>query len=89
MTLRTRYNGGMELLSVQSRGFLFVLLLFALCFTVVHGIRFALFGYRALKKKPAPPKKRAAEPEAVYYLVEKKKKRAKAEYSEPKRIHFK
>ena len=59
--------------------------LFLFLFLLVHGIRLALLGYKALRKKeePAPPKPQ----EPVYYIVEKKK-RPKTKYSEPKPFRF-
>ncbi len=80
----------MNLLSVQGQGAVFTVLLFLLCVIAVHGAKLAKIGYRTLKKKlpPDPPKKPETKPEPVYFIVEKKKKRAKAEYSEPKRIKF-
>ena len=84
------YNGGM-LLSVQGEGAVWTVLLFLICVIVVHGVKLAKIGYRTLVKKlpPAPPKEPEKKSEPVYYIVEKKKKRARAEYSEPKRIQFK
>ena len=80
----------MKLLSVQGEGFAYTLIALFICIAIVHLVRLALIGYRAMRKKPAPPpKKKEKEAEPVYYIVEKKKKRAKAEYSEPKRIQFK
>lgn len=80
----------MELLSIQAWGALYAAILFVLCAVTVHAVKLAVFGYRALKKKPAekkepPPEQR----EPVYYIVERKKKRSKPEYSDPKRIQFK
>ena len=80
------------LLSIQAYGALYSLCLLLICLVVVHGVRLALLGYRSLTKKappPTPKPKPAPAPEEVYYIVERKKKRAKAEYSEPKRIQFK
>ena len=85
------YNDAMLLLaSVQWMGALYTAVLLFLCFILVHIFKLAGLGLRASKnlplekQEPPPP-----EPEPVYYIVEKKKKRAKAEYSEPKRISFK
>ena len=80
----------MNLLSVQSQGFWWCILIVLICTIIVHAVKLAIVGYRSLHKKPPPqpPKQPEKEPEPVYYLVERKKKRAKAEYSEPKRIHF-
>ena len=80
----------MNLLSVQGEGFAYTLIALFICIGVIHLVRLAVIGYRAMHKKPAPPpKKQEKTTEPVYYIVEKKKKRAKAEYSEPKRIQFK
>ncbi len=86
-----RYNGGMNLLSVQGTGAIYTVLTFLICIVVVHVLRLARIGYRTRAKKlpPEEPKPSPPEPEPVYYIVEKKKKRAKAEYSDPKRISFK
>ena len=74
------------LLSVQGLGAVCtVILLF-----IVHIFKLARIGYRARKNlPPTPPKPEEPKPEPVYYIVEKKKKRAKASYSEPRRIDFK
>ena len=82
MTTIFRYNGGMELLSVQTQGMLFCALLLALLFLLVHLWKL-LHIVRTLKTRP-PEKK----PEPVYFLVERKKKRSKKEFSEPKEISF-
>ena len=78
-------------ISLQGLGALYILLLFALCFVIVHGIKLAILGWRTFGKKLPAEKPKPAEKktEPVYFIVEKKKKRAKAEYSEPKRIQFK
>lgn len=76
----------------QIKGILAILALFAVCFIVVHGIRLAVIGLRALRKPPPEEEPKAEEkpPEPIYFLVErKKKKRPKKEYSEPKQINFK
>ena len=84
-----RYDTIMNLLSVQGNGFLYTFCLFLLCVIVVHGIKLARIGWRAAKKRtPEETKKPEPKPEPVYFIVERKKKRAKAEYSEPKRIRF-
>lgn len=94
MTLQLCYDHGMEhlsayFLSVQGTGAAFCVGLLLACFILVHIVKLARIGYRARKKLP-PAEPKPEEPrEAVYYIVERKKKRAKAEYSEPKRIHFK
>lgn len=81
----------MNLLSVQTEGALWTVLLFLLCFILVHAIKLARIGYRTLVKKlpPQKPPKPQKQEEPVYFLVERKKKRSKPEYSEPKRIQFK
>ncbi len=80
----------MNLLSIQGRGAVYAILLLILCFTLVHIFKLARIGYRARRDlPPTPPKTEAPRPEPVYYIVEKKKKRAKASYSEPRRIDFK
>jgi flagellar basal body-associated protein FliL len=71
-------------------GFLYLLLLFIVCFTVVHVVRLAILGFQSVKakskEKPAPPEKKVEKaPEPVYYIVEKK--RSRNTYSKPKRIH--
>ena len=79
------------MLSVQGEGAVYTIFLLLFCVIVVHGIKLAHIGYRTLFKKlpPSPPKEPEKKVEPVYFIVEKKKKRAKAEYSEPKRIQFK
>ncbi len=83
-------------------GIVWLLLLFALCFIVVHVLRLARLGrlYQKNEKEaanklpkpqqppPAPPAPSHTEPEPVYYIVEKKK-RVKSNLGEPKRIQFK
>lgn len=87
----------MNLLSSQSQGAVWLVVIFAICFIVVHGIKLALLGYRSLgkkqqtepeKKAEPKPSKPAKVPEPVYYIVEKKKKKPKVSYSEPKEIRF-
>lgn len=72
-------------------GFVYIILLFVLCFTAVHVIKLAAVGFKSLKQKPQPkPEPKPAEkkpPEPVYYIVEKKR-RSKASYSEPREIRF-
>lgn len=79
-----------SLLSVQGTGAACAAGIFFACFVLVHILKLARIGYRTRAKKlpPEEPKKEE-KTEPVYYIVERKKKRAKAEYSEPKRIHFK
>ena len=79
------------LLSVQGQGAVWSVCLYLVCIIVVHGFKLARIGYRTLCKKlpPEPPKPPEKKSEPVYFIVEKKKKRAKAEYTEPRRISFK
>ncbi len=78
------------LLSIQGLGAVCTVILLFICFTLVHIFKLARIGYRARKNlPPTPPKPEEPKPEPVYYIVEKKKKRAKASYSEPRRIDFK
>ena len=90
MTVIHCYTETMSLLSVQSQGFLWCILVALLCTIAVHGFKLAVLGYRSLRRKPPPepPKPPEKVPEPVYFLVERKKKRSKAEYSEPKQINF-
>ncbi len=88
MTAPFCYNGAMNLLIPWLGGLYAAILLFA-CFVLVHILKLARIGYRARRNLPAEkPKETPPAPEPVYYIVEKKKKRAKAAYSEPKRISF-
>ncbi len=75
---------------VQLQGFLWCMLLFALCAVIVHSFKLILIGWRSFgrQKTPEPVLKQEKPPEPVYYLVERKKKRPKAEYAEPKQINF-
>ena len=79
-----------NLLAAPWLGGIYACIIFAACFFIVYILKLAHIGFRTRKKLPPekPPKPEPA-PEPVYYIVEKKKKRAKAEYSEPKRISFK
>lgn len=89
MTAGARYNRDMNLNAIQWLGCLYAGLILFGCFVFVHVLKLARIGYRA--KKSLPPERPKPEPkteEPVYYIVEKKKKRAKASYSEPKRISF-
>ncbi|MGN0823177.1 MAG: hypothetical protein ACI4NG_05330 [Candidatus Gallimonas sp.] len=80
----------MNLLSVQSRGAVWLILLFLLCVILVHGVKLARIGHRTLRKKlpPEPPKPTEEKREPVYYLVERKKKRAQSQYASPREIKF-
>ena len=85
------------LLALPVKGFLWFLLIFALCFVGVHVLQLARVGWEykkeKIKKPPAEPpkeeKKAPAVQEPVYYIVERKTRRAKSAYTEPKRIQFK
>lgn len=90
MTVQMRDNVAMTLLSAQANGFWWTLLLYLLCFIIVHAIKLAAVGYRTIGKHlpPEPPKEPQKTPEPVYFLVERKKKRPKKDYSEPKQINF-
>ena len=86
-----------NLLSVYGAGSIALVVLFLLCFALVHLARLVRFGWNAQKKpktqpppqpqKETPPEKPQAQ-EPVYYIVERKK-RTKSNYSEPKQIRFK
>lgn len=77
-----------------------LILLFSLCFLLVHITKLALIGYRLSKNPPPektdppPTQEKQAKPKAlpapIYYLVEKKKirKKPRTQYEEPKRINF-
>ncbi len=73
-------------------GILYLFLTFAVCFILVHIVRFAYIGLKSLKKKPPEPPKEKPAPapktQPVYYIVEKKRVK-KSGYSEPKEIQFK
>ena len=83
----------MNILSIQAWGAVYTVILFAICFFIVHLLRLALYGYRTVRKKPSGKEEKPEKPEKasepVYYIVERKKKRPKSEYSDPKRITFK
>ena len=86
------------LLALPIKGFLFFLILFALCLISVHILQLAKLGWDSTKKKPkpapAPPQKTEKEApankpqEPIYYIVERKKRRPKTDYGEPKQIKF-
>lgn len=78
-------------------GILYLVLIFAACFTAVHIIKLAYIGFLSVRKKKSEPKsepKPKPKPKSekksgpIYYIVEKKRAR-KATYSEPKEIEFK
>jgi len=71
-------------------GLVYLILVFLVCFTIVHFFKLAAVGFKSLRKKPEPKpveKKPEKKVEPVYYIVEKK--RAKRSYSAPKEIQFK
>jgi uncharacterized protein (DUF58 family) len=92
------------LIATPLGGVFSILLLFVLCFLLVHTVRLARLGlkYRAEreeaddeekseeKKTEKQEKQAPAEnpQEPIYYIVERKK-RTRASYSEPKQIRFK
>lgn len=101
MTLKNLYTVLMNtLLTAPFKGIIWLVVLFGVCFLLVHTARLVRFGqkYRKLqnpppreeKKEPPAPEKKAPPPtgEPVYYIVERKK-RTKSTFSEPKRIDFK
>ena len=90
MTDKICYHQSM-LLSVQGLGALYTFCTLLICIILVFGFRLARIGWRTLHKKlpPDPPPAKEKAPEPVYFLVERKKKRARAQYSDPKRIDFK
>ena len=82
-------------------GIVCAVLLFVLCFSLVHLARLVKFGWkyqaqnqekptRTTEQKPAQeqPKPKQETPAPVYYIVERKRK-AKPSYTEPKQIRFK
>lgn len=75
---------------MASLGFVYLLLTFIICFTLVHVIKLAAIGFASLKKKRQPPAEPKPEKksEPVYYIVEKKRAR-KSTYTEPREIQFK
>lgn len=69
---------------------MYIILIYLVCFALVHFLKLAAIGFKSLRKKPEPKppeKKPEKKPEPVYYIVEKK--RAKRSYSAPKEIQFK
>ena len=84
------------LLSLPTKGFLFLIFLFLFCFLGVHVVKLALIGVESLHTIPSTdktveekkaPAERPQEP--IYYIVERKTRRAKPSYGEPKEIRFK
>ena len=82
--------------AVHAHGFLWLTLLFAACFLLVHALRLIALGKKYQRQckaqQNAPPEQTKAPPqneqEPVYYIVEKKRK-TKTDYSLPKQIKFK
>ena len=91
------------ILSASFIGFLWLGVLFAVCFACVHIAKLARLGYLYNRKKtqekpseksaekPTEPQKKPpsaeSEKEPVYYIVERKR-RVKTGYSTPKEIKF-
>ena len=104
MTVQMPYTFPMvylnALLIPAALGFVWLTVLFLLCFFAVHFIRLAKFGQQWRKTqaekdepKPAPPQEEKKTPpkesgEPIYYIVERKR-RTKSSFGEPKRINFK
>ncbi len=83
-------------MSIQTLGAIYTVILLGVCFLIIHALRLAAVGYRAMRKRDSDKGRRNASPseteekgEPVYYIVERKKKRLKTEYSDPKRFTFK
>ncbi len=83
------------ILSVFPVGALSLILLFALCFLLIHTIKLIKLGWLSQRKREETQKKeeekapaQSSAQEPVYYIVERKR-RTKSSYSEPKRIRFK
>ena len=84
---------------MEAIGILYLAILFAACFVVVHVVKLAWIGLKSVRerndKNPEPeekkPEKKSDEKESkpVYYIVEKKRSRSKASYSAPREIKFK
>lgn len=72
-------------------GLVYLIVIFIVCFAVVHIFKLAIVGLNSLKHKPEQPKKNeekpAPESKPVYYIVEKK--RSKRSYGQPREISFK
>lgn len=85
------------LLPLSTQGFLWLILLFSLCFLGVHILKLTLLGADTLHTATPPPKEEekqekkapATSQEPIYYIVERKTRRAKSSYKEPKEIRFK
>lgn len=70
---------------------MYIVLIFLVCFTLVHFIKLAAIGLKSLRRKPEPkpPEKKVEKKvEPVYYIVEKKRAK-RSSYSAPKEIMFK
>jgi hypothetical protein len=109
MTEKMVYIHAMKILSVTFcniltsalSGGIWVILLFAFCFALIHIVKLAMIGYGAYKRAqkkddeetPSPTAERNSPPPApspIYYLVEKKRVKRKPEqqFEEPKKINF-
>ena len=83
-----------NILSIFSIGTFSLIVLFSLCFLLIHTVKLIKIGWLAQKKEKPPEKKEEKAPaqpntqEPVYYIVERKR-RTKSSYGEPKRINFK
>lgn len=85
------------LFALPTKGFLWFIFLFAVCFFGVHVFRLALIGIESVRQNPVPPQEKIEEKKApaeqpqepIYYIVERKTRRKKASFGEPKEIRFK
>ena len=74
-------------------GLLYIMIVFAASFAVVHIAKLAWLGFKSSRKKPQIKElpeeepKEAPKPQPVYYIVEKKRAK-KADYSSPREIKF-
>lgn len=73
-------------------GLVYLVVIFIVCFAVVHILKLASVGLKSLKprtdeKPPEKEQKPAPKSQPVYYIVEKK--RAKRSYGQPREISFK
>jgi hypothetical protein len=82
------------LLSIFPIGAFSLLILFGVCFLLIHIVKLIKIGWLAQKKNSSEQKEEEKTPapssaqEPVYYIVERKR-RTKSSYGEPKRIRFK
>ena len=82
------------LLSIFPIGAFSLLVLFGVCFLLIHIVKLIKIGWLAQKKNAPEQKEEEKTPapssaqEPVYYIVERKR-RTKSSYGEPKRIRFK